>query len=54
MMEERKQNEKIYSLNDCGAAGLTGKYVDERSVDEVYQALLERHLQPVMSDYIYV
>ena len=27
---------------------------DERSVDEVYQALLERHLQPVMSDYIYV
>ena len=27
---------------------------DERSVDEVYQALLKRHLQPVMSDYIYV
>ena len=27
---------------------------DERSVDEVYQALLERHLQPVMNDYIYV
>ena len=27
---------------------------DGRSVDEIYQALLEHHLQPVMSDYIYV
>ena len=27
---------------------------DERSVDEVYDALLKNNLQPVMSDYIYV
>lgn len=27
---------------------------DERSVDEVYHALLEQHLQPVMNDYLYV
>ena len=27
---------------------------DGRSVDEVYEALLSNHLQPVMSDYIYV
>lgn len=27
---------------------------DERSVEEVYNALLKNHLQPVMSDYIYV
>ena len=27
---------------------------DGRSVDEVYQALLEHEMQPVMSDYIYV
>lgn len=27
---------------------------DERSVNEVYQCLLKNHLQPVMSDYIYV
>ena len=27
---------------------------DGRSVDEVYNALLEHDLQPVMSDYIYV
>lgn len=27
---------------------------DERSVNEVYQSLLKNHLQPVMSDYIYV
>ena len=26
----------------------------ERSVDEVYDALLKNNLQPVMSDYIYV
>lgn len=27
---------------------------DERSVAEVYHALLEQHLQPVMNDYLYV
>jgi len=27
---------------------------DGRSVKEVYDALLTNHLQPVMSDYIYV
>lgn len=27
---------------------------DERSVNEVYDALLKNNLQPVMSDYIYV
>lgn len=27
---------------------------DERSVDEVYQALVQNHLQPVMNDYVYV
>ena len=27
---------------------------DGRSVDEVYHALLDHNLQPVMSDYIYV
>ena len=27
---------------------------DGRTVDEVYQALAEHHLQPVMADYIYV
>ena len=27
---------------------------DGRSVDEVYHALLDHDLQPVMSDYIYV
>ena len=27
---------------------------DGRSVDEIYQALLQNDLQPVMSDYIYV
>ena len=26
-----KSDDKIYSLNDCGAAGLTGKYVDENT-----------------------
>ena len=27
---------------------------DGRSVDEVYQALVQNHLQPVMNDYVYV
>ena len=27
---------------------------DGRSVDQVYQALLDRGLQPVMNDYVYV
>ena len=27
---------------------------DTRTVDEVYQAILDQRLQPVMSDYIYV
>lgn len=27
---------------------------DERSVAEVYHALLKQHLQPVMNDYLYV
>ena len=27
---------------------------DGRSVDEIYHALLQHKLQPVMSDYIYV
>lgn len=27
---------------------------DGRSVDEVYHALLEHELQPVMNDYVYV
>lgn len=26
-----KSDDKIYSLNDCGAAGVTGKYVDENT-----------------------
>ena len=27
---------------------------DGRNVEEVYQSLLDNHLQPVMKDYIYV
>ena len=27
---------------------------DDRSVDEVYQAIRDRGLQPVMNDYVYV
>ena len=44
--------EHVEDLEDKGDGQF--EISDGRSVDEVYQALLEHDLQPVMHDYLYV
>ena len=46
------QQESVDDIEDKGDDQF--EISDERSVDEVYDALLKNNLQPVMSDYIYV
>ena len=45
-------HEDIFSEEDKGDDQF--EISDGRSVDEVYNALVDNGLQPVMSDYIYV
>ena len=53
---------KISAGVDVGIGGHTGEnkgdeqfeISDGRTVDEVYNAIVEKGLQPVMSDYLYV